>query len=585
MLHTRVLLLIFFLSICSIGTYASASLKARPALVKPQHLDVNVTAVVETILNFLSHSVHGVKHAGTVAGDIGSYAGGKLVKGANFTARQTAKYSVIAGKGLMTGAKATASRADEGGKMLMKYSVQAGKFTFNSINETVGELCDKCAKRGSRVASSISREGALIAQEVWKMVSIGGDAGANLSQIIVNVSCDFLKELSEGSVDACASIGNACKTGTLVITNNLEKGIRYCMKELKCGVCYTWGKVKGSRILSIQNLARVENSIGDVKSFVVENQALLNTMAGSFLLVYGNQYKNTLIFFHSFRHVWPAVLASFKKLSISYKATRQAFEEEVPTLIKKKNQLLSLESKLVQLNNDIRALTDAQRESKSKIDIKTYKAKLSTLENEVRTVSESIGQIKAIDNSVGHLITAIDPKRIEEMMKVIYAGCLVGIAGLKENKIAKVSMGTTIGTSLNNLISPYINTTINKSGSYSKWVKQGMSAVTVSSGIALVRFYESLGPSIACSTIAAQIIPVADVLHAIAGKRKILGSIVPSFKTTETEIKQSDINVAQTILVYMGIVLQMKRRDLPQALKICLAPLKVVESLLKRVAQ
>ena len=72
--------------------HSATSLKPRSAVVKPQHLNVNVTAVVETMIHAFALGIHG----------------------ANVTAKHTAKYSVIAGKGVLSGAKVAARRLEEG---------------------------------------------------------------------------------------------------------------------------------------------------------------------------------------------------------------------------------------------------------------------------------------------------------------------------------------------------------------------------------------------------------------------------------------------------------------------------------------
>lgn len=144
-------------------------------------------------------------------------------------------------------------------------------------------------------------------------------------------------------------------------------------------------------------------------------------------------------------------------------------------------------------------------------------------------------------------------------------------------------MGSTVGIALNNIMNPLLNTTVNKL-TYSKWAKEGISTATIATGVAIIHFYKSLGPSIACSTIASQLMPVKSILEAFGGK-KVLGNLVPNMKTPDITVKDTDVTVIQSVLVYMGVVLQMGNREIPQALKIFLAPLRVAESMLKQLAQ
>jgi hypothetical protein len=236
---------------------------------------------------------------------------------------------------------------------------------------------------------------------------------------------------------------------------------------------------------------------------------------------------------------------------------------------------------LNRLRNEVRTLTEAQKIPKSKLDITTYKTKVQALKKEMRSVGQSISEIKAVDNSIGHLIKAIDPMQLEKIAKLLYAGFLVGIAGLKDSRIAKLSMGSTIGAALSNVVEPALNTTLNKIP-YSRWAKQSISAVTTATGVALVHFYGSLGPSIACSTIASQIIPISSILGALGGL-KLLGNIARDVKTPEIKLKSTDVATLQTALVYRGVALQMTQRDLPSTLRICFAPLEIVESMLKNM--
>ena len=176
-LFASLLLHLLLLSLFSIEIYAAASLKARPAIVKPQHLDVNITAVVETILKGLSLGVRGVGHVGDITSK-------NLISGANFTARQTAKYSTIAGKGLLSGAKTTANKVDESGKMVMKYSKKASKYTLNGLNKTIDEICTVSTILGEKSISCgqfVGRYAVLTSKELNKCVNASAIVLQNLA--------------------------------------------------------------------------------------------------------------------------------------------------------------------------------------------------------------------------------------------------------------------------------------------------------------------------------------------------------------------------------------------------------------------
>ena len=152
--------------------------------------------------------------------------------------------------------------------------------------------------------------------------------------------------------------------------------------------------------------------------YLENHRRFMKAALGTTLVLFGGSFSTSMMFVHALGPTLPALNESASQLKDTFLATRTAFDNELPSLLKSKESALKLEK-----------------------DIKSRKYK--DAENEVKL-------LRAGGDAVSHVVSAIDPVNTKKVFGSLYRTALVGIAAVQNEHIAMINMGANTGDALFN---------------------------------------------------------------------------------------------------------------------------------------
>lgn len=107
-------------------------------------------------------------------------------------------------------------------------------------------------------------------------------------------------------------------------------------------------------------LDSVEHGVSTAWKWTESHRQIVKVAGGFVLLFYGGQFANTMLFIHALAVAGgPALSKSFQELLTTYQNTRVALKEELPHLVKAKDDVVALKAQVSAHKSQIDAATEA----------------------------------------------------------------------------------------------------------------------------------------------------------------------------------------------------------------------------------
>ena len=148
-------------------------------------------------------------------------------------------------------------------------------------------------------------------------------------------------------------------------------------------------------------------------TYLDNHRKAVDMALGLSLVLYGGSFSTSMTFVHALGPSLPALNNSVTELKETYLATRTAFDDELPTLLKTKENALKLEK-------DVKS--------------KAYK----DAEYEIRS-------LRSGGNAVSHVFNAIDPVNCKKIFGSLYRTAVVGFAAMQNENVGLINMGVNSG--------------------------------------------------------------------------------------------------------------------------------------------
>ena len=160
---------------------------------------------------------------------------------------------------------------------------------------------------------------------------------------------------------------------------------------------------------------KIENVFGTAWKWTRSHRQLVKVIIGGFLLLYGGHFTNTIVFYQAISVTCLPILSkSLQEFSDSYRATRNALKEELPSIIKAEGALADMMNKI---DIDRQKLKDLEQQYNLKTITKVeYDMKAAELLISIASMRSDIRKFKAVKSSFAHLKEAMDPGHLQVSM-------------------------------------------------------------------------------------------------------------------------------------------------------------------------
>lgn len=269
------------------------------------------------------------------------------------------------------------------------------------------------------------------------------------------------------------------------------------------------------------------------------------------IVLYGGSLKSIMMFSHALSLSLPTLTKSIEELKVTYLSTRATYEDELPILLRSKEDAMKLQ-------NDV-----------STRDYKKF-------EREVNSLRTGGG------DAVSHVISALDPSHVKNIVGSLYRTALVGIAAVQNENIALVNMGANAGDiaykRFNETISG-LQTKFETNGSMKSisdkleklnWNKASLNFLIQGAGISLAYNFKEAAPIFSAAVVGSQMFTNTfdDLMDPVLSK-------LPE------DIRSQGKVLLQSGLIYYGCFSQLlPGSSIPLPLAVPLAPFLGIEKLI-----